>query len=268
VRRAGALLAAAFLLAGCGGQSVDAHSVLVQTAAKLGALRSGELGFKLLVDPRKGDEFGYEVSGPFELAKEGLPKLDVEYTQIANGKRAKVRLISTGTHGFIEVNGKTYRLGPEQEEQLRSTGGGVTGGLTSLDISSWVVDPSGERDGDVDRVTGELDVVAAANGLSELARSFGRPLASLDQDDEKRLRDAAKETRFELESGRDDHLLRHLLLEVELGFDVPDVLRDALGDAVGADLTFQLDIDKPNEPVEVQPPPNPRPASELPGAPS
>jgi hypothetical protein len=266
VRRAAPLVAAALLLAGCGGQSVDAQPILAQTAAKLGDLRSGDLDFELLVDPRDGDEFGYEVSGPFELAKEGLPKLEVEYTQIANGKRATVRLISDGTHGFIEVNGKAYRLGSEQEGQLRSTGGDVTGGLTSLDISNWVVDPQGERDGDIDRVTGELDVVAVVNGLSELARSFGHPLPSLDQDDEKRLRDAAKDTRFELESGHDDRLLRHLLLEAELGLNVPDILRDVLGDVVGADLSFKLDIDKPNEPVDVQPPPNPRPASELPGA--
>lgn len=135
-----------------------------------------------------------------------------------------MRLISTGMHGFIEVDGTAYRLGLEHEEQLRSTGGDVTGGLTSLDISNWVVDPQGERDGDIDRVTGELDVVAVVNGLSELARSFGRPLPSLDADDE-RLRDAAKDTRFELESGHDD----------------------------------------PNEPVDVSPPANPRPSSELPG---
>jgi hypothetical protein len=265
VRLTAPLVAALILLAGCGGSSVDAQPVLSQTAVKLGELRSGELSFKLLVDPRDGDEFGYEISGPFELAKEGLPKLDVEYTQIANGKRATVRLISTGEKAYVEVNGKAYELGPEQQEQLRSAGREVSGGLTSLDVSSWVVDPKGERDGDVDRVTGELDVVAVINGLGDVARGLGKPLPRLDADDAERLREAAKDTRFELESGHDDHLLRHLLFEADLGFDVPEDLRKALGDVVGAKITFQLDVDKPNEPVSVEASPNPRPSSELPG---
>jgi hypothetical protein len=265
VRRATLLVAALCLVAGCGGGSVDAQQVLSQTAAKLGELQSGDLDFKLLVDPPEGDEFGYEISGPFELAKNGLPKLDVEYTQIANGKRATVRLISTGQKGYIEVNGKAYELAPDQEGQLRSVGGSFSGGLTSLDVSSWVVDPKGERDGDVDRVTGELDVVAVIEGLGDLARGLGRPLPRLDADDQERLRKAAKDTRFELESGHEDRLLRHLLFEADLGFDVPEDLKKALGDVVGAKITFQLDIDDPNEPVSVEAPPNPRPSSELPG---
>jgi hypothetical protein len=265
VRRAALLVAVLFVAAGCGGSTIDAQPVLSQTAAKLGELESGDLSFKLLVDPRDGDEFGYEISGPFELAKDGLPKLDVEYTQIANGKRATVRLISTGEKGYIEVNGKAYELSPDQEDELRSVGGSVSGGLTSLDISSWVVDPKGERDGDVDRVTGELDVLAVINGLGDVARGLGKPLPKLDADDERRLRDAAKDTRFELESGHDDRLLRHLLFEAELGFDVPKNLKQALGDVVGGKITFQLDVDDPNQPVSVEAPPNPRPSGELPG---
>jgi hypothetical protein len=269
-RPAPALLAAAVLAAGCGGGGGSAQDVLSKTAANLGKIRSGTLHVELVVTPsgqRLGGATGFRLDGPFSLSSgKRYPTAEIAYTQIANGKRATVRLISTGTHGFIEVNGKTYRLGPEQEEQLRSTGGDVTGGLTSLDISNWVVDPKAEQDGDIDRVTGELDVPAVVDGLSELARSFGRPLPPLDADDKKRLRDAAEDTRFELESGHDDHLLRHLLMEVDLGFDVPQVLQDVLGDVVGADLRFQLDIDDPNQPVDVQPPPNPLPASELPGA--
>lgn len=266
MKRAAPIVAAALcFLAGCGGDNVDAQQVLSQTAAKLGELQSGDLSFKLLVEPRDGDEFGYEISGPFELAKNGLPKLDVEYTQIANGKRATVRLISTGENTYIEVNGEAYELAPEQEEQLRSVGGSVSGGLTSLDVSSWVADPKGGRDGNVDRVTGELDVVAVIEGLGDLARGLGRPLPRLDADDQERLRKAAKDTSFELESGHEDRLLRHLLFEADLGFDVPKDLRKALGDVVGAKLTFQLDVDKPNEPVSVEAPSNPRPSSELPG---
>jgi hypothetical protein len=265
VRRAAPLAAALCLIAGCGGATVAAIPVLQQTAAKLGELKSGDLSFTIMVDPRQGDDFGYEISGPFELSKNGLPKLDVVYTQIANGKRAKVRLISTGEQGYIEVNGKVYELDESQEDALRSVGSSVSGGLTSLDVKRWVLDPKGTRDGDLDKVRGKLDLVAVIEGLGDLARSLGRPLPHLDADDKQRVRKATKDTQFELDSGHDDRLLRHLLLEGDLGLNVPKDLRKALGDVVGAKITFQLDVDDPNEPVSVEAPANPLPASELPG---
>jgi len=45
---------------------------------------------------------------------------------------------------------------------------------------------------------------------------------------------------------------------------VPGGLKSVLGD-VGATFTFELDVDGANEPVEVEAPENPKPASELPG---
>ena len=59
-------------------------------------------------------------------------------------------------------------------------------------------------------------------------------------------------------------MLRRLELGAELGFDVPADLKDALGDAVGAELTFLLELEDPNTEVEISPPENPRPAGELP----
>ena len=60
-------------------------------------------------------------------------------------------------------------------------------------------------------------------------------------------------------------LLRRLSLEAKLGFDVPDDLRRALGDAVGGTITFELELEDPNAQVEVHQPSNARPSSELPG---
>jgi hypothetical protein len=48
-----------------------------------------------------------------------------------------------------------------------------------------------------------------------------------------------------------DYLLRRLALGADLGFDVPDDLRRALGDAVGGSFTFELEIKDPNGQVEV-----------------
>lgn len=271
MRRAVSLLLGVALLAACGGGDGDANAILSQTAASLGKLRSAEsMHMKMLVEPDEGDPFGFELDGPFALCMgdAALPTLDVEYTQIANGREATVRLISTGEQGYVEVSGTAYELTDEQEADLHSSCEelGGEGGLASLRVDDWVLDPEGSSGDDVDTVRGELDVVAVVNDLVDVARAFGgSSLTRLDADDAERIAEATEESSFELESGHDDHLLRRLLLEAELGFDVPEDLREALGDATGARLTFELELEQPNEPVSVEAPANPRPASELPG---
>jgi hypothetical protein len=270
VIRAVPLLLAVVALAGCGGSDADPAKVLSQTAENLGKIHSAKsLHLKLLVDPREGDDFGFELEGPVALCElRPLPILDVEYTQIANGQEATVRLVSNGEQGFVVLDGTAYEMREDQAADLSSAceeleGGG---GLESLRVGDWVRDPDASTDDDVDTVTGELDVVAVVNDLVEIARAFGgSTLARLDRDDAQRIADATEDSSFELETGHADHLLRRLFLEAELGFDVPEDLRRALGDAVGGTFTFELELEDPNSQVEVQQPANPRPASELPG---
>jgi hypothetical protein len=269
-------------LAGCsiGGGGGDAEDALGETATKLGEIRSGTLDLRLIVAPRDGEEFGFEVHGPFALADgDGdLPVLDVDYTQIVDGRRGTVSLVSTGEAAFAVVDGQAYELGEAQTEELRaasgalggSAGGSGGGGLEELPIDDWVVDPEVEDGGEVggaetDRVSGELDIVAATNGLIALGRGLGRPLPRIEGPNADLLRDSARNTRFEVWTGKDDRLLRRLLLEAELGLQVPEELRAALGDLVGATITFELGVSEPNEDVTVKAPPNPRPSSELPG---
>jgi hypothetical protein len=116
-----------------------------------------------------------------------------------------------------------------------------------------------------DRVAADLDVVAAANGLLSLVRQLGRDVPSIQGKQAEQLEDAVESSSFDVWSGREDRLLRRLLLQAELGFEVPEALRRALGDVVGAKIEFELAISNPNEPVSVAAPPNPRPSSELPG---
>jgi hypothetical protein len=258
------------LLAGCGGSDVDANDVLSQTATNLPKLKSAQsLHLKLLVEPREDEPFGFEIEGPFSLCDHRpLPRMNVVYTQIANGQEGSVRLLSTGEQGYVELGGTTYELTDRQEADLRSACGELGGGegLGRLEVGDWVRDPDGSRDGDVDRVTGELDVVAVVNDLVDVARAFGgSQLQRLDRDDAERIAEATDESEFELESGHEDRLLRALRLSAELGLEVPDDLRRALGDVVGATFTFELELDEPNTVVEVGRPANARPSSEQPG---
>ncbi|MBA2460235.1 MAG: hypothetical protein H0V45_00460 [Actinobacteria bacterium] len=253
------VVAAAGVLAGCAGEAGPAGPALQETAQNLGSIRSGDLTFNVEVDPKDdGEPFGFAVEGPFALAEDGaLPKLDVEYTQTANGESETVRLVLDGERAVAEAGGRTVELSEQQLEQLRGAGtalGGEGGGLDELRIDGWLVDPK-RSDGpdNTDKIEGDLDVVALTNGLLEVVGAFrGSERAKIDGADADRLRDAVESADFEILTGKDDRILRQLEFDISLGVDVPDELRDALGnDVVGADISFLLALDRPNEPIDV-----------------
>jgi hypothetical protein len=262
VRRALALLAAATILASCGGDDGggDATPVLRETADKLGEIRSGDITFTMEVDPRgEAEPFGFTFTGPFALGEAGeLPRVDVEYTQRANGEEATVRLVSDGERAVTLIGGQEIELDESAVEDLRQAGAQVLGedaaddeGLEELRVDRWLVEPElSEGPDGTDRIEGELDVVEVANGLIELAGSL-TGTQRLDEESAKQLRDAVESSEFELLTGEDDRLLRRLSLAAVIAADVPEELREALGDVVGGEFSFLLELDRPNEPVEI-----------------
>jgi hypothetical protein len=269
-----ALLLVCAALSGCGGGG-DANQVLARTADSLGKIRSGLLTLRLVVSPRQGTKgrIGFELRGPFGLRPGSLPLARIAYTQIAGAREATVTFLSTGARAYAVVKGKAYELPPSATEEVRraSAGlGGSGGALGSFHVESWFDHPKvsggGEVGGaDTDHVSADLDVVAAANGLLDLLRGLGRESTQIRGRESDRLRDAVESSSIDVWSGKDDHLLRRLLLHAQLGFDVPKSLRRALGDVVGARVEFELAVANPNRPVHVTPPQNPLPASALSG---
>lgn len=245
--RLASLLALALLLPACGGES--AEDVLAVTADRLGEIRSGTLDMSLRVSPHGDAEpFGFELRGPFDLGTGGKPpSMRIEYTQIANGQEATVTLVATREQAYVETEAGRVPLDPAA---LRL--GSVQGDLEELLIGDWVTDAeaSDGEDG-TDRVTGKLDIVAVVNDLVGLARGFGRDLRPVEGPEAEQLRRATRATGFELDTGKDDRLLRRLVMEADFGLDAPEELRDALGELVGAKVTFRLGVEGPNEPVDV-----------------
>jgi hypothetical protein len=229
------------------------------------------LELSLVVVPHGGGrESGFELRGPFSFGQPGeLPVLRMAYTQVTDGRRGTVTLVSTGRDAYAVVRGQTYTLSAEQTQELRSTSRELAdGGLPDLPLDEWIVDADVQDGGRVagvetDRVRGRLDVVDTVNGLLEVARGFGRDLPRVDGRAASELRRATRSTLFDLHTGKDDRLLRRLRMEADFGFAVPEELRGRLGDLVGGRLAFRFGIARPNEPVAVAAPRNARPASEL-----
>ncbi len=278
-RLAAPLLASfALVLASCGGGGDSAVKALQETASKLSTIHSGTLSLRLLVGPKgePGSEFGFELQGPFALPrKQGqLPVARLDYTQIAGSKRGTATFVSTGSRAFVTVAGKTYALPPKQVAQLRGTAGELRsgGGLSELDIARWIenakLSDGGQVGGaDTDHVHARLNAVNTVNDLLSIAHALGSVRTQrLTGRDAKRLRQAARSGTFDLYTGKKDRLLRRLTVSVKLGFDVPDVLRSALGHVVGADVLFDLGVASPNRVVSVAAPPNALPYSSLPSS--
>src|SRR3712207_6126000 len=161
-------------------------------------------------------------------------------------------LFRSGERAYARVGDELQELTGSQLEALRDAAGelGGEGGLLELRIDDWIEDPKAEDGGEVggaeaDRVHGELDIVATVNGLVGLARGFGRAIPRISGSAAEQLREATKETSFELYSGKDDRLLRRLTMSARFGLEVPEELREAIGEAVGAEITFRLGVTDP-----------------------
>jgi hypothetical protein len=248
------VLAAALVVAGCGGGDGDPGPALRETAAGLEKVESGVLSLSVRMKPSDGDEFGYDIEGPVRLGTEERPATaDVEYTQVANGQEATVRLVlAEDGSGFIESNGERTDLTEEQLADLRDSGS-LLGqeGLSGLRFADWVADPELDSGDDVDEVKGELDVATALTALQALTGVLAEDV-TLTAEQRQEVADAVDESSFELRTGADDRLLRRLALSFTLDEEVREELRDALGqDSVGASFSFELGLDQVNEPVSI-----------------
>lgn len=255
-----ALLAAA--CSACGG-GASADEVLAETASKLPEIQSGTMTMRLVARAGGGEEAGFELEGPFSLAEDGpLPVADITVTQIAGAERGTTRFISTGAKAYLELEGTSYELPPEQFGPDGSGSSEGDEGLGELDIGDWFIEPTvsdgSEVDGEAtERVRARLDVVAAVNDLVTVARDLGGvDLAALEGPNAEQLRRTVRAATVDVLTGKDDRLLRSLTMKVDLGVDGPEELRRLLGSLAAAHIDFELTIADPNEPVHVEAPAN------------
>jgi hypothetical protein len=271
-------VASAFLalgVAACGGATEPSSSpqdALAETARNLGEIRSGTLGLRVTVGS-DSDEVGFVVEGPFAFAEseDALPLADLEYTQAAGDASETVRFVSTGEKAFVVLGGQAYELPAEQVASLRGTGSSEESGesLGELRIDDWFQEPELSDGGSVggvetDRVRAGLDVVATANDLLELAGSLGADAGRpLEGESAEQLRRAVESATVEVYTGKDDRLLRRLVVEARFRAAPPPELEDAFAGLPEADFRLELTITEPNSEVRVDEPANAQP---FPGA--
>jgi hypothetical protein len=271
-------------MSACMNPSTDnANLVLQRMAAGLGDISSGNLSMRFEMSVKDRKSGGFELEGPFSLRSDGrYPIVEFEHTRFDGDEEARVgTFVSTGDAAYVVRDGKSDRVG---DEQLASTGladlvrpaedgrdaeGPATGdtgtetGLGQLNIDGWIEDDPEISGGglvggvDTDKVTAELDPAELMNGLVQLGQALGGGVAAqlrpLGRADRERVRRAATEAKLETWSGKDDRLLRKLIIEIGFGLKNEDLV-EKLPQLADARIRLEAAITALNEPVDVEAP--------------
>ena len=276
MRRVLALVAVLALApAGCGGDDgggsgEDATALLKRGFAT--DVDSGVLTFDARLEVRGAPEFRDPLElrfhGPFRAAPTPteMPDLDVDFTASGAGQTFSGSLITTRENAWVEYQGETYEVGEtlwtrflealrrQNEDQAQ------TFGEAGVDPLDWIDDP--EVDGDEEiggtattKVTGALDMEALLLDVNRLSTAQRLP-----ESDMREVADAFPEVDFEAWIGKDD-IWRRVSAHTE--FEVPEDERGAFGGASGGDLSIDVRVDEPNQPVHIEGPSEARSIAEL-----
>jgi len=275
---AGVVVVAVVVVSRGGGDEEE----LRETSGKRSEVRSGQLSIRFVVAPlsaARDTDVGFTIKGRFALASKagGLPDTDLAYTQIAGPEQETVRVLSDGRAAWIRVGGQAYKLPAQRTQRLRRSaegdGGEGSAGLDALQIDRWIADPKSSDGGRIDgvsttRITGKLRVATALRDLLALGRRAGtdvgaKPIGEKAGD---KLEAAKEHASIVLHTGKDDRVLRKLVLRASFPLKRTRDLGGTIGRLRGAEVRFSLSLRRPGSTVRVKAPANPQPFSSLSGA--
>ena len=276
-----AMFLALALVAGCGGDDddtadagADVNQLLEDTFSGDHQITSANVDFSGSVGG--ANPLSLKVSGPFQTQGDGkLPKVDLQASLEGGGQTVEGGITSTGDQGFVSYQGTDYEVSGPVFRQLEAAweqaasqqqGEGTSLGTLGIDPRNWLTNAKNAGDskvGDTDtiKITGGVDVgklLDDVDGVLERARSLGLQGSGdlperLSDEERRQLTDAIKNVKVEIDTGKDDHVLRRMAVSA-------DVNSQESGEVpVQLELTL-LDV---NEDQEIEAPENPRPFSEL-----
>jgi hypothetical protein len=285
-------LAAALTLAACGGGGGgDATKVVNLTFSGAKKVRSGQLNLALTINARGVSQLGGPVSikltGPFQTVAAGtLPQFNFDLALASPGGRAvSAGAISTGTQGFLKFQGQAYAVQPNvfaafkqgyERAQQQSKQQSQQRTLSSFGVNprNWLKDAKTEGDADVagtttTHVSSKVDVPKLLADLNRILQQAGKlgltrnrqVPSGITPQQSKTIQNAIKDARFDLYSGKTDHILRRMV--VKLSFDVPPASRSRAGGLSGGNLTFELTLGGLNQAQTITPPASARPFGDL-----
>lgn len=239
----------------CAG-GTPAEQAVAETGERLQEIQSGDMTLRMVVGPLEegADDVGFEMTGVFQTGGDA-PAAQLTYTQFVAGTEQTSTFTSVDGSAFVEVDGTSYELQDDAAGAIADIEA-----FNGLDLAAWMTEPQLVEGPDgIDRIESPLDPAVVLRDLLAMGARIGGDtgLPEIVPGEADQIRRAARDATGVLETGTDDRLLRQLSGRMDL---VPD---ERFG-LPGGRLEFLLAVDRPNEPVQVDAPADPRPISELP----
>jgi len=294
-RPAGLLLVllATLVLAACGGDSGagaggDVDELLTDTFDRAKPMRSGKIALKLDVQgsglPSFQGPLAIALDGPFQSRGAGrMPKFDFDLDFTTGSSTLRAGAISTGDKGWLTLQDRAYTLSDELFGQLDKGRADATKGADgSIDLKSlgvdprrWLKDPrrEGEEQAggvpaihisagiDVPRLLTDVNSLLGKAAQLGVAGGGSQAPSGLDAKTRQKIAASVQRADVDIWTGAEDHQLRRIAVDV--GFEVPEKLRDEGGAPQRGTVLFDLTISELNREQAIGPPANPRPLSEL-----
>ena len=237
-------IVAALLVAACGSSgggdpsSGSAKTLLQQTFSGGHTVKSGVLDFSLSVDPAGSSTLTTPIvlslSGPFQSRGTGkLPESDFTVGISALGKHGELGVVSTGTSGYVTLQGTAYQLPQADFQRLESSfssvGSGSSSGLSGLGIDPqhWLENPKTvgtatvggaqtthiQAGVNVSALLADLNTFLAKTAKTSGSTKIPTAIPAATQEE---IAAAIRDARVDVWTGTTDHTLRRLTLSLDV----------------------------------------------------
>ncbi|MBA2516654.1 MAG: hypothetical protein H0V22_04965 [Solirubrobacterales bacterium] len=269
--------------------STNVDQLLKETFTGEKKVDSATLGLTVLIDAKGAESQG--VNGPIKVKLGGpiqglqgktLPKFKLDLAFSGAGQNLEAGATSTGDKAFVNFNNQDYAVSDPvfkqlkagyEEAQKRSTKAqnGKQPSLSTLGIDArkWLTNPrnAGEAkvgNDDTIKITGGVDVskllddvnVALSKASSLGLQNTGQLPQKLTAEQRKQVVDAVKNLKVEIFTGKEDKILRRMVVAMNLQ------AAKSTG-AQSAAVKLDLSLTKLNEDVEIKTPDKTKPFDEL-----
>ncbi len=273
---------AALTIAACGSSSSgSATALLRQTFSGSHTVNSGNLNVNLTLTPSGSSTLKGPISftfgGPFDsLGKGKLPKSNFNIAISALGHTGSLGILSTGTTGYVTLQGTSYQLPSSTFQQLESSfssltsssgGGAGSSTLSKLGINpmDWLVHPTVAGSDNVGG-TNTTHIKAGINVqalLSDLNTFLGKASSlrvsgaaslptSISPSTQTRIAGEVEQPRVDVWTGGSDKTLRKLLLSLRL--PVTGQLSSLLGGLNSTQISLSMQYANLNQPQTIAAP--------------
>jgi hypothetical protein len=287
-----ALAATAVSACGSSNNSGNAKELLDQTFSGAHPVNSGTLSFSLTLTPAGSSTLTKPISisfgGPFQsLGKGKLPKSNFNISLSSGGQSGSLGLLSTGTSGYVTLQGTSYALPAATFQKLESSfsqlesspgasSSSNSGALAKLGIHplDWLSNPSvvgSESMGGTDttHIRATVDVaslLADVNTFLQKASTVGvsgtsQVASSLSASTRQKIASEVKNPTFDLWTGKSDKTVRKLTISLNL--PVSGQVSTQLGGMSSAGFALSMQYANLNQPQTINAPTSVRPYSEF-----